>query len=104
MRRFPLKKTKTTIGCYLDNTIILSDCNPYEVEIVRENELFFLHSRSSAGVLVNGVLTRDPIALQNGDIITLGDESVAFVCDSTGSFLCRHCPGDWVLGKNPSAE
>jgi serine phosphatase RsbU (regulator of sigma subunit)/pSer/pThr/pTyr-binding forkhead associated (FHA) protein len=95
--RFPVDKPVITIGRSKRNDLVLADqwLSRHHAEIRDVNGDFAIHDLDSRnGTLVNGVRINTQRPLQNGDIITLGDQSITFMLESSGSVIMSESPSD----------
>ncbi len=80
--RFPVEKPVITIGRSKRNDLVLADqwLSRHHAEIREADGDFAIHDLDSRnGTLVNGARINAQVPLQNGDIITLGDQSITFM-------------------------
>lgn len=80
-RAIPLDRDRTTIGRARENDIFLPDrwLSRRHAEIRQTAGAYYLVDlESKNGTIVNRVPIRDPIRLQTGDVITLGDHTLTF--------------------------
>ena len=87
---FALEKDVTSIGRSKRNDLILADqwLSRNHAEIRRQDRglvAFDLESRN--GTYINGTRIARPTPLQNGDVITLGDQQIRLVNDASGSVI-----------------
>ncbi len=95
--RFPIDKPVITIGRSKRNDLVLADqwLSRHHAEIRDANGDFAIHDLDSRnGTLVNGARINTQISLQNGDIITLGDQSLTFMMEASGSVILSESPSD----------
>jgi sigma-B regulation protein RsbU (phosphoserine phosphatase) len=95
--RFPLDKALVTIGRSKRNDLVLADqwLSRNHAEIRQENGSFFIYDLESRnGTLVNGVRIGNKAQLQNGDVVTLGDQTLTFMQEASGSVILSESPGD----------
>jgi serine phosphatase RsbU (regulator of sigma subunit)/pSer/pThr/pTyr-binding forkhead associated (FHA) protein len=95
--RFPIDKPIVTIGRSKRNDLVLADqwLSRNHAEIRQENGGFFIYDLESRnGTLVNGVRIGDKSQLQNGDVVTLGDQTLTFMQETSGSVILSESAGD----------
>ena len=96
--RFMVDKPVVTIGRSKRNDLVLADqwLSRNHAEIHNEDgdcTIRDLDSRN--GTLVNGVRIGGQVSLQNGDIITLGDQSLTYIQESSsGTVILSESPSD----------
>jgi len=96
--RVPLDKTVVSIGRSKRNHLVLADqwLSRHHAEIRDENGTFHIHDLDSRnGTLLNGVRINRKAPLQDGDVVTLGDQTLTFVMEPSGNV---------VLSDNASPE
>jgi serine phosphatase RsbU (regulator of sigma subunit) len=87
---FPLTKDVISIGRSKRNDLVLPDqwLSRHHAEVRRENGGHFIKDLDSRnGTYVNGLKISEQVPLQNGDIVTLGDQQIKFVHDVSGSVI-----------------
>ncbi|HSF19000.1 MAG TPA: SpoIIE family protein phosphatase [Vicinamibacteria bacterium] len=94
--RFPVTKDVISIGRSKRNDLVLADqwLSRHHAEIRQENGrhvICDLESRN--GTYVNGERLQRAVPLQNGDVVTLGDQQIRFINESTGSVILTETPG-----------
>lgn len=94
----PLNSRSTPIGRDASNDVVLRDpsASRFHAEIRREAGAFALHSMGATGAMVNGVASRPPRLLAEGDEIEMAFE--------TFRFTQRALPPDIGLAPMHSAE
>lgn len=95
--RFPVDKPVIAIGRSKRNDLVLADqwLSRHHAEIRHENGTFFIQDLDSRnGTLVNGVRIDSKVALRNGDIVTLGDQTLTFILESSGSVILSEGIGE----------
>ncbi len=95
--RFALEKDVITIGRSKKNDLVLADqwLSRIHAEIRRENARHFIRDLDSRnGTYVNGLRLSQRVPLQNGDVVTLGDQQIRFVHDASGSVVLTETPVD----------
>lgn len=93
--RFPISAPILTIGRSKRNDLVLADqwLSRHHAEVRNENGAFFIHDLDSRnGTLVNGVRISTKVPLQNDDVITLGDQTLTFLNESSGSVILSETP------------
>ncbi len=93
--RFALEKDVITIGRSKKNDLVLADqwLSRIHAEIRRENSRHFIRDLDSRnGTYVNGLRLSQRVPLQNGDVVTLGDQQIRFVHDASGSVVLTETP------------
>ena len=93
--RFALEKEAITIGRSKKNDLVLPDqwLSRIHAEIRRENGRHFIRDLDSRnGTYVNGMRLSQRVPLQNGDVVTLGDQQIRFVNDASGSVVLTETP------------
>jgi len=98
--RFELEKDVITIGRSKKNDLVLADqwLSRIHAEIRRENVRHFIRDLDSRnGTYVNGMRLAQRAPLQNGDVITLGDQQIRFVHDASGSVVLTETPAELDL-------
>ncbi|HLE69603.1 MAG TPA: SpoIIE family protein phosphatase [Vicinamibacteria bacterium] len=98
--RFALEKDVITIGRSKKNDLVLADqwLSRIHAEIRRENVRHFIRDLDSRnGTYVNGMRLAQRAPLQNGDVITLGDQQIRFVHDASGSVVLTETPAELDL-------
>ncbi|MGH9335343.1 MAG: FHA domain-containing protein, partial [Vicinamibacteria bacterium] len=93
--RFALEKEVITIGRSKKNDLVLADqwLSRTHAEIRRENTSHFIRDLDSRnGTYVNGMRLSQRVPLQNGDVVTLGDQQLRFVHDASGSVVLTETP------------
>ncbi len=94
--RFSIEKDVITIGRSKKNDLVLADqwLSRIHAEIRRENARHFIRDLDSRnGTYVNGMRLSQRVPLQNGDVVTLGDQQIRFVHDASGSVVLTETPG-----------
>ncbi len=84
--RFPLVKSRVTIGRSRESDIFLPDqwLSRHHAEILQRPDGFYvLDLQSKNGTLLNGQPVKDERRLREGDVITLGEHSLTF-CTEEG--------------------
>ncbi len=79
--RFPLVKSRVTIGRSRESDIFLPDqwLSRHHAEILQRSDGFYvLDLQSKNGTLLNGQPVKDERRLREGDVITLGEHSLTF--------------------------
>jgi serine phosphatase RsbU (regulator of sigma subunit)/pSer/pThr/pTyr-binding forkhead associated (FHA) protein len=97
--RFAIDKDVVSIGRSRQNDLVLADqwLSRKHAEIRRENGGCFIYDLDSRnGTLVNGVRIANKVPLHNGDVVTLGDQTLTF-SDSTSGVILSETPGDLDL-------
>jgi serine phosphatase RsbU (regulator of sigma subunit)/pSer/pThr/pTyr-binding forkhead associated (FHA) protein len=95
--RFALDKDVITIGRSKKNDLVLPDqwLSRIHAEIRRENGRHYIRDLDSRnGTYVNGMRLSERVPLQNGDVVTLGDQQIRFVQDASGSVILDESPLD----------
>jgi phosphoserine phosphatase RsbU/P len=93
--RFSIEKDVITIGRSKKNDLVLADqwLSRIHAEIRRENTRHFIRDLDSRnGTYVNGMRLSQRVPLQNGDVVTLGDQQIRFVHDASGSVVLTETP------------
>jgi serine phosphatase RsbU (regulator of sigma subunit) len=93
--RFTLDKEVITIGRSKKNDLVLADqwLSRIHAEIRRENSRHFIRDLDSRnGTYVNGMRLSQRVPLQNGDVVTLGDQQIRFVHDMSGPVVLTETP------------
>jgi serine phosphatase RsbU (regulator of sigma subunit) len=93
--RFALEKDVITIGRSKKNDLVLADqwLSRIHAEIRRENGRHYIRDLESRnGTYVNGMRLSQKVPLQNGDVVTLGDQQIRFVHDASGSVVLTETP------------
>jgi serine phosphatase RsbU (regulator of sigma subunit)/pSer/pThr/pTyr-binding forkhead associated (FHA) protein len=93
--RFALEKDVVTIGRSKKNDLVLADqwLSRIHAEIRRENGRHYIRDMESRnGTYVNGMKLSQRVPLQNGDVVTLGDQQIRFVHDASGSVVLTETP------------
>jgi phosphoserine phosphatase RsbU/P len=93
--RFSIEKDLITIGRSKKNDLVLADqwLSRIHAEIRRENGRHFIRDLDSRnGTYVNGMRLSQRVPLQNGDVVTLGDQQIRFVHDASGSVVLTDTP------------
>jgi serine phosphatase RsbU (regulator of sigma subunit) len=93
--RFALEKEVITIGRSKKNDLVLADqwLSRIHAEIRRENSRHYIRDLDSRnGTYVNGMRLSQRVPLQNGDVVTLGDQQIRFVHDASGSVVLTETP------------
>jgi serine phosphatase RsbU (regulator of sigma subunit) len=93
--RFALEKDVITIGRSKKNDLVLADqwLSRIHAEIRRENTRHFIRDLDSRnGTYVNGMRLSQRVPLQNGDVVTLGDQQLRFDHDASGSVVLTETP------------
>ncbi len=93
--RFGLEKEAITIGRSKKNDLVLADqwLSRIHAEIRRENGRHFIRDLDSRnGTYVNGMRLSQRVPLQNGDVVTLGDQQIRFVNEASGSVVLTETP------------
>ncbi len=93
--RFSIEKDVITIGRSKKNDLVLADqwLSRIHAEIRRENARHFIRDLDSRnGTYVNGMRLSQRVPLQNGDVVTLGDQQIRFVHDASGSVVLTETP------------
>lgn len=93
--RFVLEKEVVTIGRSKKNDLVLADqwLSRIHAEIRRENARHYIRDLDSRnGTYVNGMRLSQRVPLQNGDVVTLGDQQIRFVHDASGSVILTETP------------
>ncbi len=93
--RYPISAAILTIGRSKRNDLVLADqwLSRHHAEVRNENGAFFIHDLDSRnGTLVNGVRISTKVPLQNDDVITLGDQTLTFLNESSGSVILSESP------------
>ena len=93
--RFALEKDVITIGRSKKNDLVLADqwLSRIHAEIRRENTRHFIRDLDSRnGTYVNGMRLSQRVPLQNGDMVTLGDQQLRFDHDASGSVVLTETP------------
>jgi len=88
--RFPVEKPVITIGRSKRNDLVLADqwLSRHHAEIRELDGDYAIHDLDSRnGTLVNGARINAQVPLQNGDIITLGDQSITFMQEDSRSVI-----------------
>ena len=88
--RVPVDKDVVSIGRSKRNHLVLADqwLSRHHAEIRKENGTFYIHDLDSRnGTLVNGVRINRRAPLQDGDVVTLGDQTLTFMQQPTGSVV-----------------
>jgi pSer/pThr/pTyr-binding forkhead associated (FHA) protein len=76
-----LERAITHIGRHLSNEIIVNDrrVSRYHAEIRYEHGQFVVYDLGSTnGIKINGAPTRNPVALRNNDMLTVGSHEFIF--------------------------
>jgi sigma-B regulation protein RsbU (phosphoserine phosphatase) len=87
---YALEKDVTSIGRSKRNDLVLADqsLSRNHAEIRRQdNGLVAFDLESRNGTYINGTRIARPTPLQNGDVITLGDQQIRLVNDASGSVI-----------------
>ena len=95
--RFPVEKPVITIGRSKRNDLVLADqwLSRHHAEIRELDGDFAIHDLDSRnGTLVNGAKINAQIPLQNGDIITLGDQSITFMQEDSRPVILSESSDD----------
>ncbi|HEY7700418.1 MAG TPA: FHA domain-containing protein, partial [Vicinamibacteria bacterium] len=93
--RFALEKDVVTIGRSKKNDLVLADqwLSRIHAEIRRENGRHYIRDMESRnGTYVNGMKLSQRVPLQNGDVVTLGDQQIRFVHDASGNVRLTETP------------
>ncbi|HEY7820586.1 MAG TPA: FHA domain-containing protein, partial [Vicinamibacteria bacterium] len=93
--RFTLDKEIITIGRSKKNDLVLADqwLSRIHAEIRRENSRHFIRDLDSRnGTYVNGMRLSQRVPLQNGDVVTLGDQQIRFVHEASGPVVLTETP------------
>ena len=93
--RFSIEKDVITIGRSKKNDLVLADqwLSRIHAEIRRESARHFIRDLESRnGTYVNGMRLSQRVPLQNGDVVTLGDQQITFVHDASGSVVLTETP------------
>jgi serine phosphatase RsbU (regulator of sigma subunit) len=93
--RFTLDKEIITIGRSKKNDLVLADqwLSRIHAEIRRENSRHFIRDLDSRnGTYVNGMRLSQRVPLQNGDVVTLGDQQIRFIHDMSGPVVLTETP------------
>jgi serine phosphatase RsbU (regulator of sigma subunit) len=93
--RFALEKEVITIGRSKKNDLVLADqwLSRIHAEIRRDSSRHFIRDLDSRnGTYVNGMRLSQRVPLQNGDVVTLGDQQIRFVHDASGSVVLTETP------------
>jgi serine phosphatase RsbU (regulator of sigma subunit)/pSer/pThr/pTyr-binding forkhead associated (FHA) protein len=93
--RFSIEKDVITIGRSKKNDLVLADqwLSRVHAEIRRENGRHYIRDLESRnGTYVNGMRLSQRVPLQNGDVVTLGDQQIRFVHDASGSVVLTETP------------
>ena len=88
--RVPIDKAVVSIGRSKRNHLVLADqwLSRHHAEIREESGAFYIFDLDSRnGTLVNGVRINRRARLQDGDVVTLGDQTLTFVQEPTGSVV-----------------
>lgn len=88
--RFPVDKDVVSIGRSKKNDLVLADqwLSRNHAEIRRESSRFYICDLESRnGTYVNGMRLSQKVPLQNGDVITLGDQQIRFDDNASGSVV-----------------
>ena len=88
--RVPIDKAVVSIGRSKRNHLVLADqwLSRHHAEIREESGTFYIFDLDSRnGTLVNGVRINRKALLQDGDVVTLGDQTLTFVQEPTGSVV-----------------
>jgi serine phosphatase RsbU (regulator of sigma subunit) len=107
--RFALEKEVITIGRSKRNDLVLPDqwLSRHHAEIRRENGRHYIADLESRnGTYVNGTRLSERVPLQNGDVVTLGDQQIRFIHDTSGSVVLTDRP-DLEIGHThvvPAAQ
>ena len=93
--RFSVDKDVVTIGRSKRNDLVLADqwLSRHHAEIRktrRPSLICDLDSRN--GTYVNGIRLNEAVSLQNGDVVTLGDQQLRFVNEASGSVVLTESP------------
>ena len=86
----PIDQAVLSIGRSKRNNLVLADqwLSRHHAEIREESGSFFIFDLDSRnGTLVNGVRINRKARLQDGDVVTLGDQTLTFVQEPTGSVV-----------------
>jgi len=97
--RFAIDKEVISIGRSRQNDLVLADqwLSRKHAEIRKENGGCFIYDLESRnGTLVNGVRIGDKVPLHNGDVVTLGDQTLTF-SDTTSGVILSETPEDLDL-------
>ncbi len=95
--RIPVDKSIVTIGRSKRNDLVLADqwLSRYHAEVRVETGGFYVHDLDSRnGTLVNGERIARKVPIQNGDVITLGDQTLTFVQELSGSVIISESPSE----------
>ncbi len=98
--RFAIAKPVVTIGRSKRNDLVLADqwLSRNHAEIRLENGTYYIQDLNSRnGTMVNGVRITDKVALHAGDVITLGDQTLTFDQEGSGSVILTEAPGNLDL-------
>ncbi len=93
--RFSIEKDLITIGRSKKNDLVLADqwLSRIHAEIRRENGRHFIRDLESRnGTYVNGMRLSQRVPLQNGDVVTLGDQQIRFVHDASAPVILTDTP------------
>jgi phosphoserine phosphatase RsbU/P len=88
--RFPVDKDVISIGRSKRNDLVLADqwLSRHHAEIRRESSRYFICDLDSRnGTYVNGMRLSQKVTLQNGDVVTLGDQQIRFDDNASGSVV-----------------
>ena len=88
--RVPLDKAVVSIGRSKRNHLVLADqwLSRHHAEIREASGNFYIHDLDSRnGTLVNGVRINRRAPLQDGDVVTLGDQTLTFVEEPSGNVV-----------------
>lgn len=88
--RFSIDKPVVSIGRSKRNDLVLADqwLSRNHAEIRLENGAYYICDlQSRNGTMVNGVRISSHVPLQSGDVVTLGDQTLTFDHESSGSVI-----------------
>jgi serine phosphatase RsbU (regulator of sigma subunit)/pSer/pThr/pTyr-binding forkhead associated (FHA) protein len=95
--RFLIDKPIVTLGRSKRNDLVLADqwLSRNHAEIREENAAYYIHDLESRnGTLVNGVMIAEKTQLRDGDVVTLGDQTLTFMQEASRSVILSESPGD----------
>jgi phosphoserine phosphatase RsbU/P len=88
--RVPLDKDVVSIGRSKRNHLVLADqwLSRHHAEIREDGGKFYIHDLDSRnGTLVNGIRINRKAPLRDGDVVTLGDQTLTFVEEPSGNVV-----------------
>ena len=93
--RFPVEKDVISIGRSKRNDLVLADqwLSRHHAEIRFDNTRYIIRDLASRnGTMVNGIRIEEDTELHNRDKVTLGDQTLTFVNEASGSVILSAAP------------